>query len=443
MDADVIVIGAGAAGLAAARRLAARPLRVIVLEARDRIGGRVWSYSAARCGTPAELGAEFIHGRAELTRRLLRDAGLSAVEAAGETWTYADGALKRHEGDFTLAANLFDAARTLAVDESVDTFLRRCEGDPATRQAAAAARAFVEGFDAADPAIASVRAIAEEWRSGVDFAAARPVGGYRPMFEYLRDACVAAGVEICLSATVRRLSWRRGAVTAEASRAGGRRTVRARAAILTLPAGVLRRGGDEAAVAFEPGLPSAKRKALETIEMGRAVKVVLWFRTAFWERIQNGRFRDAAFFRFEGQPFPAYWTQVPLRSRLVVAWAGGPQAGALSGLAEAELIERARAGFGAVLNEPELAHEEFEGGRTHDWSRDPFARGAYSYVAVGGACARETLGAPIDGTLFFAGEATSTDGQSGTVNGALDTGERAAIEAAAALEAGAFRGRDA
>jgi monoamine oxidase len=79
--------------------------------------------------------------------------------------------------------------------------------------------------------------------------------------------------------------------------------------------------------------------------------------------------------------------------------------------------------------------EEFEGAVMHDWGRDSFARGAYSYVTVGGRNARGVLAAPIDGTLFFAGEATSTDGQGGTVNGALETGERAAREAATSLGA--------
>src|SRR5439155_1558208 len=156
-------------------------------------------------------------------------------------------------------------------------------------------------------------------------------------------------------------------------------------------------------------------------------------RSAFWERVRDGRYRDAAFFRCERQPFVTNWTQLPVRSTLVVAWVGGPKAVALSGIAEAELIERALNGFGALLNEPELAREEFEGGLTHDWGGDPFARGAYSYVAVGGGNARAALSAPVDDTRFFAGEATSTDDQDGTVNGALETGERAAAEAATAL----------
>ena len=156
--------------------------------------------------------------------------------------------------------------------------------------------------------------------------------------------------------------------------------------------------------------------------MGHVVKVALWFRTAFWEGLREGRYRDSAFFRSPGLPFAAYWVQVPIRSELVVAWAGGPRATALHGLAPDEIIARALDGFVVLFGEPELARTEFESGVTHDWSRDPFARGAYSYIAAGGGDARAVLAAPVDDTLFFAGEATSNDGQGGTVNGALETG---------------------
>jgi monoamine oxidase len=304
------------------------------------------------------------------------------------------------------------------------------------RETVAAARAFVEGFEAADPSLASTRAIADEVRSGVDSSSARPVGGYRPMFELLRAACVTAGVKLRLSTVVRRVTWRRGSVAVEArSGTGESLTVRARAGIVTLPVGVLRYSGDEAAVEFEPDLPAVKRAALRGLEMGQVVKVALWFRTAFWQRLRDGRYRDAAFFRGKGEPFGAYWTQYPLRSELIVAWAGGPMAVALKALPQSDIIERALGGFGRLLGAPDAARHEFERAVMHDWNHDPFARGAYSYVAVGGGNARGELAAPVDDTLFFAGEATSNDGQGGTVNGALETGERAAREAATALGA--------
>ena len=430
-DADAIVIGAGAAGLAAARSLAERSLRVVLLEARDRIGGRVAQAPAAPAGFAAELGAEFIHGPASETMALLRDAASAALDTDGDAWVRdADGELQRDDDDFRAAGGIFERVGELATDESVERFLQRFAGDPALRKAVADARAFVEGFEAADPALASVRSIAAELASGVDSTSRRPAGSYRPMFDVLSAACARAGVETHLSTTVRRISWQRGAVTVEADRAGATRTLRARAAIVTLPVGVLRQSGD---VAFEPDLPAEKRAALGRIEMGRVVKTIVRFRTAFWENIRGGRYRDAGFFRSAGGPFAAYWTQFPARSTSIVAWSGGPAANALGECSDDERIARARDGFGALLGELDLARREFETGFTHDWNRDPFAYGAYSYVAVDGGNARALLAAPVDRTLFFAGEATSNDGQGGTVNGALETGERAAREVAAAL----------
>jgi monoamine oxidase len=436
MDADAIVIGAGAAGLAAARTLAEHSLAVVVVEARERIGGRVWERPVGTERVPTELGAEFIHGHAPETRALLRDIGARDVATGGESWTCRDGTLQSPADDFSTAAGIFDAVRSLEEDESVERFLARFDGDPRMRQTARTARAFVEGFDAADPAIASARAIADEWRSGVDSTTARPVGGYAPLFRHLRARCDEAGVDFRLSTLVRRVSWQRGAVGVEVEDAAGNvQTLRAPAAIVTLPVSILRAPDDAAAVRFDPALPSAKRDALDFIEMGLALKVALAFRTRFWSDLQQGRFRDAAFFRCEGHPFAAYWTEWPLPSNVITAWAGGPKAAALREVSEADLIERALHGFASLFGEPDLARREFDGGLVHDWGRDPFSRGAYSYVAVGGGDARARLAAPVDDTLFFAGEATSIDGQGGTVNGALETGARAALEALRARSA--------
>ena len=325
------------------------------------------------------------------------------------------------------------ASARSADDESVDDFLRRFDGDPKMRETVMRARAFAEGFDAADPAIASALALADEIASGVDSTSARALGGYGPMFEQLRAACIAAGVVVRLSMAVRRIAWRRGAVDVDVHRGAETLTFRARAAIVTLPVGVLRHYGDDTEVLFEPALPIVHQVALRKLEMGQVVKVALWFRYAFWQELRGGRYHDAAFFRLENGPFAAYWTQYPVRSELISAWAGGPKAIALRGNSPDQLIELALDGLGDIFREPKLVRDELEGAAVHDWDSDPFSRGAYSYVTVDGGNARSTFGAPVDETLFFAGEATSSDGQGGTVNGALETGERAARDAAAAL----------
>jgi monoamine oxidase len=434
MDADVIVLGAGAAGLAAARALAAASLRVVVVEARDRIGGRVMSHPTPRATTPAELGAEYIHGPAPETMALLRTAGAAAVDVNGDGWISVNGRLEPLNDRFVAAAAIFEQSLDRP-DETIDAFLARFAADATMRDTVIAARAFAEGFDAVDPAIASVRAVALEIASGVDSISARAIGGYPVIFRTLNDGCTAAGVTTLLSTAVRRVAWGPDGVTVEAVRANAATvTLRAHAAVVTLPVGVLQHRGDATSVTFEPALPAVKLAALGNIAMGDVVKVMLRFRTAVWEEVEDGRYRDGGFFRAENERFPAYWTQYPIRSELIAAWAGGPRATAMAGLSEAEIVESALDGFAAMFGDPQRIRAAFEEGTMHDWIHDPFARGAYSYVIAGGGDARVELATPIENRLYFAGEATMNDGEGGTVNGALVSGERAAREILAVLQ---------
>jgi monoamine oxidase len=434
MDTDVVIVGAGAAGLAAARSLAEQSIRVIVLEARDRIAGRVMWKSVGTVDVPAELGAEFVHGDAPETTALRREAGLHDVETGASSWRCrADGSLEPDDDDFD-PGDIFDAARSLREDESVNTFLRRFENDPAMRAQARRARTFVEGFEAADPALASARAIADELHTGVDSTSSRPVESYAPLFAYIFERCVHAGADIRFDTAVERIAWDENGVTIEARGAAGPATVRARCAIVTVPIGVLRQSPGAARLSFEPPLPAEKQAAIHGLEMGHAVRVALAFKTPFWEQLDGGRYRDAAFFRCEAGAYNALWTQLPLRSRTIVAWAGGPRATALDGTSAQERIVRACDAFGAMFGARDLARREFEDGATHDWSADPFSCGAYSYVVTGAGNARNALGASIGNTLFFAGEAVAADGQGGTVSGAFGTGMRAAHDAARILE---------
>ncbi|MBV8365552.1 MAG: FAD-dependent oxidoreductase [Candidatus Eremiobacteraeota bacterium] len=437
MDTDVIVIGAGAAGLAAARDLALASLDVILIEARDRIGGRVLPRPLASVLVPVELGAEFIHGRASETMALLKQAGIATVPTGDEAWACEDGGqLRREDRDYDLVQRALGAASSLSKDVSADEFLHGLARDPNMRDTAETARSFVENFEAADPAIASARAIADEVGSGVDLMSTRPVGGYGPMFDLLRAECIAAGARMMLSTAARALSWSSGSVTLDIVDPGKQaRALRARAAVVTLPVGVLHAQNGEASVAFSPELPSSTRAALARLKMGHAWKVMIAFRTPFWQTIEGGRYQDSSFFRCDGGTFAAFWTQAPQVERTICAWVGGPKAIALQGAAPEELIELAVDGVGALLGQSARARGEFEAGAVHDWHADPFSRGVYSYVAVGDDDPRAALAAPVDATLFFAGEATSTDGQGGTVNGALVTGRRAAAEAAAVLSA--------
>jgi monoamine oxidase len=360
----------------------------------------------------------------------LREANLGWDPTEGERWGRTPGGtLQREDDSFGADPSLFDALRDLSDDVSMSEYLGRFHGDPQMRSRVESAIAFAEGFDAADPRIASARAIAAEWSSGVDDRSTRPRGTYRPLFDFLLDTCTKNGARFHFSTVVERIAWSAGRVEIESKDArGALRTIRARACVVTLPAGVLRHAGDATAIAFDPPLPADKRRALEHVETGDVVKVALWFRSRFWEHIENGRYRDAAFFSTAGEPLAVYWNAIPRRDAIVCAWSGGPPATALLRLSRDALVDLAVRGFGALFGEERLAREEFVTGAVHDWRADPFARGAYSYLTVGAGDARAVLGAPVEGTLFFAGEATALDGEGGTVNGALRSGDRAARE---------------
>jgi monoamine oxidase len=171
-------------------------------------------------------------------------------------------------------------------------------------------------------------------------------------------------------------------------------------------------------VRFTPALKE-KGASLAKLASGPVVRVAMAFRSAFWEKEHPG----VAFFHSPSAPFPTFWTPLPMHAPLLTAWAGGPKAEKLTGSTPESLLREALASVRSVLGKS----EEPIAFLVHDWQADPYARGGYSYVRVGGTGARERLAAPLEETLYFAGEATDVE-QSGTVGGALASGIRAACE---------------
>jgi monoamine oxidase len=428
---DVIVIGAGAAGLAAAATLGRHGRSALVLEARDRIGGRIWTRFEPALAAPVELGAEFIHGEAPETRELLRHTGAPALDTSGEHWSLIDGRMQqRTESLLGRVRAAFEQAGVLGrPDMSLEDFLATEVGRTLPEEARAMARAFVSGFDAADPRLVSLHSVATEWRSGgmLDSSQARPLGGYHAALLALCGGLDADRVRLQLQTVVTAVRWSDRSVEVEGRWLGQTYKATARTAVITVPLDVLKAPADAAgAISFVPPL-RAKQAALTRLLSGPVLKVVLHYRRPFWEELDGGRYADASFFHTPGKLFPTFWTALPLRAPLLNAWVGGPAAAQLCGLSDEEIIRHAMDGVSAVFfggkgsPEPQAAY-------VHNWARDPYARGAYSYEAVGGGDARQVLATPLDGALFFAGEATDTTGNPATVTGALRSGARAAEE---------------
>ena len=424
-DCDVLVVGAGAAGLAAAAELGAHGARVCVLEARRRLGGRILTERAAHEVTPVELGAEFIHGRLAETFTWLERGGLGVAETPRSQWMRADGGLALTEGRFEALKTALASVSRPAEDLSVRAFLEGPAREALTSELHTFVRLLVEGFDAADPDIASAWELLDEW--GVEglgnTPASRPLGGYGALVDVLAEQAAGPGVEIRLETPVHTLRWRRGDVTAEALHRDAPVRVHAPKAIVTLPLGVLKLADEGVGpVRFVPGL-AEKRAALRGIAVGPAIKLVLRFAEPFWETLDGGRYRDASFFHDPHDVFPTFWTTRPDRSALMNAWAGGPKADRLAGLGRAALARAALESLETIFAGRVGALEDVH---FHDWQADPYAVGAYSYVATGGQAARAELAAPLDGTLFLAGEACEHEVEAATVDGALRTGRRAA-----------------
>jgi monoamine oxidase len=401
VQADVLVIGAGAAGLAAAAELARAGLAVCIVEARDRVGGRCLTRRLPGIPVPVELGAEFIHGRPQATLGLLKELGIAAVDST-RTQVVAVGA-RLHSVNIFHAAQRVARARLKGRDVSFRAFLARQRLPQLTRTLATM---MVQGFDAADPGRISAREVLEEWSgAGLGASQPRPQGGYAPFLERFATS------NIQLQTVVRRVRWSRGSVELEGTFRGEAWRARAPRAIVTLPLGVLQ----SRLVRFAPRL----RKPLDKLASGPVIRVAMAFREAFWEK----RHRGVAFFHSPEAPFPTFWTPLPMHAPLLTAWAGGPKAERLTGSSPEKLLRAALESVRAVLP----GEEQPTAFLVHDWQADPYARGGYSYVKVGGTGAREELAAPLEDTLYFAGEATDVE-QSGTVGGALASGMRAARE---------------
>ncbi|HET9765840.1 MAG TPA: FAD-dependent oxidoreductase, partial [Thermoanaerobaculia bacterium] len=277
---DVVVVGAGTAGLMAARELRRRDRSVVVLEARDRIGGRVFTVEAPQLPVPVELGAEFVHGDAPLTHRLLGEAGLVAYDVAGQERLLSGGRLRK--------SSLFQSVNRVlglidrdAADRSFADFLA-AQRRPALAPHRSDALAFVQGFYAADPELISASSLAPkgEPASASATTVGRVVGGYGGLVRWL-----AGGLSdvVRLSSPVTAVAWRRGGVELAYLDGARRGELRARTVVVTAPLGVLQsRAGEPGALAFEPD-PVPLRRALGGLVMGNAVRVALRFREPPWE----------------------------------------------------------------------------------------------------------------------------------------------------------------
>lgn len=481
-DIDVVIIGAGAAGLAAASTLVREGYSVAVVEARERIGGRIHTIRVPGATLPIELGADFVHGRPPETFSLAAEAGIRLYEHTGNSWAARDGRFNSERffdedesdddgnddsdddsddedngsHDASSLGAIFAAIRSWQEeDRSLQSLLDERFAGKRWQTARQRIRGYAEGFDAA-----ALDRVSVAWLRQTELASDaldgdrqyRVLDGYDRLMDALAGRITDAGAQIHLEHVARELRWQRGEVTLRLETPTGTNLpeVTAHAAIVTLPLGVLKRSFEQpdapGAMDMQPE-PPGKRALLGLLEMGHALKVVLRLSDVFWDALpgqppNTGVSRPKLpqlpgfSFLFSDDPvLPTWWTMQPVVAPMLVGWAAGPRAASLANASTEELADGALNALARVLGLPRAAleHGLLVGSHVHNWSADPFSSGAYSYVAVGGLDAPAALAEPVEDTLFFAGEATNADGNTGTVHAALSSGYLAAAAVSRAL----------
>jgi monoamine oxidase len=419
--ADVLVIGAGIAGLRAAELLREAGLDVVVLEARERIGGRV--HSVRHNGVTLEMGAS-----------LIRDTAFNPLVERARAWGIdvrpADGSLAVRDGE----GHEFSSARRARWMDTVQRALSQARrklsaredrplGEALRQQLALQRRSEIEREGllwtlANEIELRYGASIDQLSLAHFDDEALAPsndgfvTAGLSSIVERL-----AAGTRVERGFNAQRIAYANDSVEVEGLDASWR----ASAVIVTVPHAVLAAG----AIRFEPSLPTAKREAIERVQTGAVSKHFIECASLFW------RPRDERLGRMVPESEHGRWTlfedlAMHFRDKPVLcALHAGPHARALEAQTETAIAQGAQRALQSMYGEALTAHSIVARSR---WSDDPHARGAFSYLGPNATLEdRDALASPVGAALFFAGEATSR-GYAASMRGAYESGERAARE---------------
>jgi monoamine oxidase len=403
----IIIAGGGVAGLFAARELSKHGYNITILEASDRLGGRINTIRNSLFTQPVEKGVEFIHGNLPLTIELLREAAIKYNAVRGNMIRIVDGDWQT-QGDFTVGWDeLMEKMNSIRQDMTLDEFLKKNFGDEKYNDLRASVLRFANGFDLADTSQASVLALRAEWM-GEEDEQHRVPAGFDQLVNFLEKKCLASGVTILTSSPVTQINWQKNGVEVITLNT---KTYEATTVILTSSLGLLQ---SERPIIFRPGIDNYF-DAAKKIGFGTVVKVMLEFKEAFWEKKKKN-----IGFLFTNEIIPTWWTQAPSSYPLLTGWAGGPQAWQLEDEDDGTILSLALRSLSNIFQKTVAELDQLlTASAVVNWKKDPYSRGAYSYDTVGSIEAKKILNTPIEGTIYFAGEAFYEGSSPGTVEAAL------------------------
>lgn len=407
MDASTIIIGAGPTGLHAAYELSKQGRRCLILEARDRIGGRIHTITGGD-GQPFEAGAEFIHGDLPITAELLKEAGLTKTKAGGRWVSLRGGEAASGENSGKDWKAMLNKMRALEHDVSLQDFLDQHYPGHEFTALKDRAISYAEGFDSADASRASAKTLGAEWSSeeGDNY---RLDGGYGKLLDFLAQQCEAAGSRIELSQSVSSIKSTEGNVEVAVSE----KIFKAEQVVIAVPLGVLQQNG----AAIFPDAAS-HLGVLRLLGMGDVIKFLFCFHEPFWEDEYPG-----LGFLLGAAEVPTWWTQTPGKSGWLTGWMAGRAARAHTHLSTEMLREAALKSLAQTFSRDLYTLEVLlEESHIFNWSNDPHTLGSYAYATVDSKAAQAVLSQPLGGRVYFAGEYMYDGPAMGTVEAALWSG---------------------
>ena len=416
---DVVIVGAGAARLMAAWELVRVNKKVLILEAKDRIGGRIYTLEDNKFIMPIELGAEFVHGKLKLTQSLLQRAKISSYEVIGDIWRKEEKGLEKESDfldDYSLLRQKF---KNLNSDLSVADFLHNHLNEPKHEELRTSLKTYVEGYYAADTKKASTLAMKEELEKADD-EQYRVEGGYKQLIEFFHKELMNKNCPVLISTPVQKVKWQNGKVEIRTDKD----TLHSKKVLLTVPLGVLQAGRP----LFDPALPEIV-EAARHLGFGPVIKIILQFTKAFWmdkEYTGQNDLRKAGFI-FSTEEVPTWWTSYPKQAPIIVGWLGGPNAEKFKELSEEVILHKALDSLANIFTVKEVQLRRIlDHWIVSNWVKDPYCCGGYSYDVVDGGKHKQVLKEPVASKIFFAGEALYEGIEVGTVEAALVNGREIA-----------------